>query len=293
MSSASARAQARRQAILSRGSDRLAKLTTSGRGEDAPAYMHDDPPVPKLSSLSNFAEEGTSIPTPPSRGDTVPTGAPDPSVWSEQQQQQLMQALMGRLPAGAETSPMPNLEDNPFLSNLLAASGGGNGKGGLAGGMPAMGKVPEPVVQPKSLLQKLLPLLHLVIMWGFLAFFVLYKEPQVQEALGGLTNDPRNALWQRWAELGSEKGRIQLVPFFWALTTIQIVLHSTRIFVGTDAAPLPFLLNMAVPLLPPQLSSTIVYGWKYISLFSMLLDDLAGLIVGLGFIVWLASWFAA
>lgn len=39
--SAAARAEARRKAILSRGSDRLAKLTTSARGEDAPAYMHD------------------------------------------------------------------------------------------------------------------------------------------------------------------------------------------------------------------------------------------------------------
>lgn len=39
--SASARAEARRKAILSRGSDRLAKLTTSARGEDAPAYMKD------------------------------------------------------------------------------------------------------------------------------------------------------------------------------------------------------------------------------------------------------------
>ncbi|KAG7448037.1 uncharacterized protein BT62DRAFT_930116, partial [Guyanagaster necrorhizus] len=270
MSSASARAQARRQAILSRGSDRLAKLTTSGRGEDAPAYVHDDPPVPKLSSLPNFVGEETSMPTPPSLAEPVPNSTPDPSVWSEQQQQQLMQALMGRMPAGAEP-PIPNLADNPLFSHLLAASGGGNGKGGLPGGMPAIGKVPEPVVQPKSLLQKLLPLLHLIVMWSFLAFFVLYKEPKAQESLGGLMNERKNVLWQRWAELGKEMGRIQLVPFFWALMTIQIVLHSTRIFVGTDAAPLPFLLNMAVPFLPPQLSSTIVYGWKYISLFSMLL----------------------
>ena len=39
--SAAARAEARRKAILSRGTDRLAKLTTSARGEDAPAYLHD------------------------------------------------------------------------------------------------------------------------------------------------------------------------------------------------------------------------------------------------------------
>jgi hypothetical protein len=38
---AATRAEARRKAILSRGTDRLAKLTTLARGEDATAYMRD------------------------------------------------------------------------------------------------------------------------------------------------------------------------------------------------------------------------------------------------------------
>lgn len=41
MSTAAARAEARRKAILSRGTDRLAKLTTSARGEDAPILLPD------------------------------------------------------------------------------------------------------------------------------------------------------------------------------------------------------------------------------------------------------------
>lgn len=42
MSSAAAkRAEARRKAILARGTDRLSKLTTSARGEDAPQFVHD------------------------------------------------------------------------------------------------------------------------------------------------------------------------------------------------------------------------------------------------------------
>jgi GET complex subunit GET2 len=40
MSTAAAKAEARRKAILARGNDRLAKLTTSARGEDA-AFVHD------------------------------------------------------------------------------------------------------------------------------------------------------------------------------------------------------------------------------------------------------------
>lgn len=39
MSSPAARAEARRKAILGRGGDRLAKLTTSARGEEGPAYL--------------------------------------------------------------------------------------------------------------------------------------------------------------------------------------------------------------------------------------------------------------
>ena len=39
--SAADRAKARREAILKRGQDRLAKLTTSARGEDHPAYRDD------------------------------------------------------------------------------------------------------------------------------------------------------------------------------------------------------------------------------------------------------------
>lgn len=52
--SAAARAEARRKAILSRGSDRLAKLTTSARGEDAPAYMHDGSCTFKILPRSHF-----------------------------------------------------------------------------------------------------------------------------------------------------------------------------------------------------------------------------------------------
>jgi hypothetical protein len=51
---AAARAEARRKAILSRGTDRLAKLTTSARGEDAPAYLHDGLSFTFLDIFSNL-----------------------------------------------------------------------------------------------------------------------------------------------------------------------------------------------------------------------------------------------
>jgi hypothetical protein len=47
MSTAAAKAEARRKAILARGNDRLAKLTTSARGEDA-AFVHDGALAPMV-----------------------------------------------------------------------------------------------------------------------------------------------------------------------------------------------------------------------------------------------------
>jgi hypothetical protein len=40
MSTAAEKAEARRRAILSRGNDRLSKLTTTARGEDGKAYVN-------------------------------------------------------------------------------------------------------------------------------------------------------------------------------------------------------------------------------------------------------------
>ncbi|KAF9466894.1 hypothetical protein BDZ94DRAFT_1250047 [Collybia nuda] len=148
-------------------------------------------------------------------------------------------------------------------------------------------------------MQKLMPFVHLGTMWCLLAYFVLYQEPKTHEALGG-TNVESTGLWRRWAELGSgnsitdmaEVFKIQIVPFFWAFTTLQIVLHSLRIFSGFDAVQPPTLLALALPHLPPPLPSLIVNGMKYLQMGSLFLDDLSGLVVGIGLIVLFSGWFA-
>ncbi|KAG6916922.1 hypothetical protein DXG01_004683 [Tephrocybe rancida] len=322
--SATARAEARRKAILSRGSDRLAKLTTSARGDD-PAYMHDDPPVPTIPRPSqNSVGEESAMPTPSNHSSSSPHataepmnpfaafgagGMPDPSVWSEQQQQQLLQAIMmgnrspESLPGLTPTDVDPSLPpmDNPFAAML---SGGGAfppfpgvGVGGAAGKAPAA-ETPGPPTR----LQRLMPFVHLVTMWCLLAYFVLYMEPKVHAEISeNLDKLGAGGLWRRWAELGRASGlaevalilRIQVLPFFWAFTTLQIVLHSVRIFSGFDAVQPPMLLAFALPHLPPPLPSIIVNGMKYLQMGSLFLDDLAGLLVGLGFIVLFSGWLTA
>jgi hypothetical protein len=46
------------------------------------------------------------------------------------------------------------------------------------------------------------------------------------------------------------------------------------------------LVSLALPSLPPPIPSLVTNGLKYAQIFSVLMDDLSGLIVALGFVVW-------
>ncbi|KAF9221295.1 hypothetical protein BS17DRAFT_738000 [Gyrodon lividus] len=312
MSSPAARAEARRKAILSRGGDRLAKLTTSARGEDAPAYLQDDVPVRGAAvGLGAFVGEETDMPPPPPPKETsripplhpsfAPQGQTNPSVWSEEQQGQFMQALMGGAlnPASQSQPPLPDIAgsrarplpaDDPF-SNMMAQLAQ------MDPGRGAAGKAPAPPVPPKpaTRLQKLMPLLHVVCMWCLLAFFVLWKEPQI--FVEKTTAAIEVALWKRWPKLVTqgalERGwGVQVVPFFWAFMTLQVMLHSLRIFSGYNEVQPPALLTLAMSHFPPPFPSLIMNGLRYFRMGGAFLDDLAAVVFGIGMIIAIASWFA-
>ncbi|KAJ7743798.1 hypothetical protein B0H16DRAFT_1560653 [Mycena metata] len=386
--SAAARAEARRKAILSRGTDRLAKLTTSGRGEDNPAYVREltpDPPLPSFPSssspspsrnLGNFVgEETAGMPLPtanhfpssaprsrvpsnnanpprsrvPSSAQTNanPFGMPDPSAWSAEQQQQFLQALMGgaggtpagqALTAGRDASPDPfagmdannpfagmgpGMQNNPFAAMMAAAAGGGGAgaggfppmgagmgmgadgmgpMGGLSSMMGGMGKGPD-VAPPKTRAQRLMPALHLVAVWSLLLYFVLVREPAAHEGAvaSGVEGPSGLGFAWRWRQLTRAPGLgefakgwgVQVVPFFWAFVTLELMLHSLRIFSGFDAFRPPTLLALALPYLPPPIPSIIVHSMKYLQMGSMFLDDVAAVIVGIGLVIWFSTWRAA
>ncbi|KAI0044060.1 hypothetical protein FA95DRAFT_1583899 [Auriscalpium vulgare] len=353
MSTPAARAEARRQAILKRGSDRLAKLTNTARGEDA-AILHDDPPIPPLPSapgvnLANFIGE-ESAPPPSVRRRPAPDahaspfdalglgGAPpDPSVWSEQQQQQLMQALMGgTASAGRPGASTP--QDNPLAALMSAMGGGGLPPGGgpgptsnnaagpspddplmalmssLSAGAPPPGAAASAptTVKPKSLAQKLLPVFHILSVWTLVAYFVLWKEPG--EFYGRVSSaELPGGLWRRWADLRSRQAienawGVQVVPFFWAFISLELALHSFRIFSGLvsphpmkkslpnrpaqDAIQPPMLLMLALPHLPKPLPFVIMTALKYFQMAGAIFDDLAAAIVAFGLFVALAGFLA-
>ncbi|OJA13475.1 hypothetical protein AZE42_04407 [Rhizopogon vesiculosus] len=308
--SATARAEARRKAILSRGNDRLSKLTTSARGEDGSAYMKADiPPRGATPSLRNFVGEESSMPPPPDMPRASPPpfsfgnmamggAAPDPSVWSEEQQMQFLQALMGgaanpsqipqpQLPAAASNAPTP---DDPLAAIMSSLQQMDPSRGGAAGKVP----VPPAPAKPPSTLQKFMPLLHILCSWCILAYFVLFNEPQVFVERGGGASD---TFWKRWAELAwrgtSLNGwGVQFVPFMWVFMTVQVILHSMRIFTGNNQVQPPVLLALALPHLPAPFPSIITNGLRYIQMIGAILDDLSAVIFGIGMFVLIAGWFA-
>ncbi|KAF6751266.1 hypothetical protein DFP72DRAFT_1172348 [Ephemerocybe angulata] len=389
MSAAQARAEARRKAILSRGSDRLAKLTTSARGEDAPAYMKDVgasssvssssaraflgeetldmPPPTGLSSIASSSSSPSSSPQPPkqrnvsststssassfrhttaSNASTPPPNpfealsslgaggpAPDPNVWSAEQQQQFMRALMagaaggGAIGAPGQTplqSPLgdpdaadPGLPpmDNPLAAMLMGGLGGTGGAGGMPGfGGPGMGGPPgmdlasmfggpqgpgvKEVAKPPSKWAKFMPFVHLLAVWSLLGYFVLFFEPKVYATASG-DELPVHGVWRRWSYLARgaagvsvpEKVVVQGAPFFWYFMTLEVMLHSIQIFMGSNAVQPPALLALALPHIPPPFPSLIINSLKYIRMLSMFVDDIAGLVVGLGFVVYFAGLF--
>ncbi|KIK66060.1 hypothetical protein GYMLUDRAFT_38536 [Collybiopsis luxurians FD-317 M1] len=282
--------------------------------------------MPTPSAPSPRANRQPSPSAHPHASQQQPAG-PDPSVWSEEQQQQLMQALLGNMgnmagmpgmpglagmrspnsgqqAIGSGTSDStipPSLADNPLAAMLMGMQGQAGQNGGAPPGMGmgmGLGKAPATdgnaaQAKPPSLLQKMLPLIHLVALWSLLAYFVIYVEPRAHEALA----EGSSGILSRWAELAKRRPQDQMiqgwtvaaVPFFWAFTTLEIALYSLRIFYGFDAVQPPMLIAMALPHLPSPFPSLIINGMKYLQIASILLDDLAILAVGIGFFIWIAG----
>jgi len=325
MSTAQARAEARRKAILSRGSDRLSKLTNSARGEDATYINTESPATPKPVTANTFVgEDPPELPLPSqprsvsgSAGrqradllnDLANTAPLDPSVWSEAQQQQFMRALGVGFDRGSSEPPLMSaggppqpeqraVSEGPNLDLLNALMAAQQPRPGTPSSTTAFSDASAfPVAtKPQSKLQKLLPLIHVISVWCLFAFFTVWKEPSVHSE-----NSPwqgkENSFWARWARLSPQSSRtsgetwqVQPVPFWGALATLELILFSFRIFSGFDPISPPTLLSMALPVLPPSLRSVVLNGLRYFQMFGVLMDDIAAALISVGLFVYLSTW---
>jgi hypothetical protein len=109
--------------------------------------------------------------------------------------QQTPESLPGFSPiGGGEVDPTLPPMDNPFAAMLFPKHHGqGIGNG--------MGKGVAPDVAPPTKLQRLMPFIHLGLMWCLLAYFVFWQEPKVfRERHPG----EEVGIWGRWAQLGKK-----------------------------------------------------------------------------------------
>jgi len=155
----------------------------------------------------------------------------------------------------------------------------------------AQGMPPPPMTQtqaagPKPIILKLVPIVHAISVLALLAFFVTRLEPV---RYNGVPDAIRQTGWDRWAALArykSDGSGVQTVPFFYAFTTLQVVLHSIRLYYEPTPSPPSGILGMALPLLPPPLPNLIGAGLKYMQMGSAILDDLCVLLFAVGVVVW-------
>ncbi|KAG8844542.1 hypothetical protein FRB96_003012 [Tulasnella sp. 330] len=317
-SAAKKRAAARREAILNSKGNRLAKLTSSARGEEA-AGLYDDPPLPSVRSSpipsgdesSRMPRPSTStpwshIPSGPSQNEPIGANSPGSDERQQQQQQQMMEALMGNFaggPMGSINSLTPGLTppginpssgapaNDPFAT-MMAQLASGQPLGSGAGIMPPMPPGFNPagmgmgqaiaVARKKGRLEKLLPLLHVVSILCLLAYFVIGYEP----ALFG------EGHWARWATLvrAKNEGGVHPVPIFYAFTTLEIVLHSIRVYLEPPPQPRSGIIGMIIANLPPPFPGLIASTSKYLAMGGAVMDDVSVLLFGVGLVVWYAGW---
>ncbi|KAM0752195.1 hypothetical protein T439DRAFT_324265 [Meredithblackwellia eburnea MCA 4105] len=205
-----------------------------------------------------------------------------------------------------------------MMQQMMAGMAGGGGPGGPGAGGPfgvgAQGSQPQPPTspfpaQPKSLLDKLFPLVHLLSMFLLAAYAVISLEPANKVGLYGWMGVGKKVDWNAWAALirkrptslaPGKSGLVQeavgqlsgiglaQVPLLWLFVSVELVLQTTRLFLVRNRPAPPGILNSILPILSqfsPQLATLIHTSLKWVSLLSIIINDLAVLIFCIGIAV--------
>jgi hypothetical protein len=129
---------------------------------------------------------------------------PEPSAWLNDQQQQLLHSLLGGPPPSGPRIPDVNAPgtnftapDDPLLA-LMTSLGVEAGRREDMGGLSQS----RMEAKPKKVVQKLLPLLHIIAVWALVAFFIFWLEPEAFRARNSAVVSSGNT-WSRWARLAS------------------------------------------------------------------------------------------
>jgi len=268
MSSPRERSEARRKALLTRGNDRLKKLTNSARGEDAPQFVHDDPPlavpsVPLRSFLGESTPDSAPTPTPPSA-----------RSWSPEQ----LRRAMDTLTAHANTPPPePISQSLPFDQ--------------IAPGITAGTK---PLILRRAhskRLSRAFSLTTLLLPLAAAFYFATFYEPSIYQSYAHVRNDHWTARWARLGVRASDRvvDSVYPVPLFSTLLSFQLAQQVLNAFFipATDGLPPTF--TMLTTHLPVNLQRWISQLLFCLRLFFALLDQISVAVFCVGLIVWIAA----
>ena len=156
------------------------------------------------------------MPTPPTSGQTPPLEASAPAndagAWSQEEQREFLRALMAapELTSGEQNNNQPSqfsqgftasAVDDPMAAMMSALTQLSGQKPSGLGGIELPSDMNQTMLEPqaRSFSVKLLPLVHLLSTWALLAFFVVFKEPQLYSTASHVNDD--DGILSRWAEL--------------------------------------------------------------------------------------------
>lgn len=221
--------------------------TTTTNATPAVDDDSDDKPLPSVPPSTNDAFRASPSPPPFSMG-----GQSDPSVWTEEHQRQFLQALMSTSPGPSPFTQSQPAGNDPFSMMMARMAQTNQGPGSPPPAQASTAPATATAASAPRPLQNLMSLLHFACMWCLLAYFVLWKEPHILAEKTAATVDV--SIWSRWQTLlyqrpdeiawsvhlaVSQTGIVSQPrvsesrqPFFWTFMTVQVMLHSLRIFSG-------------------------------------------------------------
>lgn len=136
---AAAKREARKQKILSKGSDRLAKITKAGRGQDS-LYSTEIPTSSSSSSTTTKQQQPSSASSTYEDPDEVDISVTDLGSKRDPDYEKMMKMLHSRMGGGFGNTDITSqqafeqgsnnpTENNPLAAMMAALSGGGSGSG--------------------------------------------------------------------------------------------------------------------------------------------------------------------
>ncbi|CAD6588564.1 MAG: hypothetical protein TREMPRED_005098 [Tremellales sp. Tagirdzhanova-0007] len=318
------RAAARKAKILARGNNGLAKLAQTARGDEADTlYAQDDV---RSSQPSSSPAPTSRTPTPASTNNSHPISPqtrPNPQIPQDQQamsaQVEAMMSMFGG-GTGAGTGGMPDIQR--LMAQMMGADPSGTGQnllgdlddpaglGNFGNGQPPKNPFDFPgaafpsfsglPTKKKSRVERYFPLIHAVFVIILLVFVVAWWEPRLRSAKW--TDRVLEQAWtERWALLAGRRGMwramkqdlsggVQALPVFWAFTTLELILQTTRFFILNSPPPPHSLISTFLPVLPPAIARPLVTGSRYLTIIAQTYKDGCMLVFGLGMVAVLAEW---